>query len=200
MATLSGNAIVTLADARVFLGYATSTATTNDGIITTMINSISQLLEIETSRKVIQQTLTGYRLDGTGRREILVPYVPLQSVSSVVINDRITDTTLYTFTSYSVTNPDTGCLMLTDGNIFPRGRNNVVLGLSVGWGATAPELSIFQQACFLQLKNDYKRWENQEVGLVQRSLPDGSVVMQAAHSLLIQVLEMVRPYKLRSCG
>lgn len=194
---LSANAIITLAQGKAFLQEASEA---NDTVIEGMISSISTLIETETSRKVIQQTVSNYRLDGLGRRELMVPYVPLQSVSSAVAQDRVTDTVLLTFTNYSITNPDTGMLMLTDGQVFPRGRNNIVLGMSVGYTATAPELSIFQQACCLQLKNDYKRWENQEIGLVQRSLPDGSVVMQAAHSLLIQVLEMVRPYKLRSCG
>lgn len=196
---VNANAIITLAEGKVFLGEAAATGT-NDGTIEEMINSISTLIEIEVARKVVQQTVSSYRMDGNGKTYLMVPYVPLKSVTSVVVKDTRDDTTLETYTSFSVVNANTGRLMLTDGNVFPEGRDNVVLGMSVGFATTDYELAVFKEAAYLQLKNDYKRWESQEIGLMSRSLPDGSVTLTPPRGLLLQVLEMIRPYKLRSCG
>jgi hypothetical protein len=192
--SLNANAIVSLAEGKAFLE---ENGNAKDTLIERLINSISTQIEAAVARKVAQQTLTAYRMDGNGSTSMRFPHTPLKSISSLVSKSPVDDTTLTTFTSFSIINPNTGNVLLTAGEVFPCGRDNIVATMSVGY-ATSPaednDLSTFKLATLMQLKNNFKRYESQEIGLLGHSMPNGAVTLAPPRGLLLEVLEMIRPF------
>ena len=168
---LNANAIVDIAEAGTFLREKAE-----PGALERKINSLSGNFERASNRKLKLQTLTDYRVDGSGSSSLLLPFVPTQSVSKIEIRYR--DETVYkTFTSaadFVLKDKNAGILTLIN-EVFPRGERNVLLTMLVGYLATDMEFAAFQEAFLTQLKFDYRKWDHDEVGLSSRALADGSI-------------------------
>ena len=168
---LNANAIVDIAEAMAFIREKSEPAA-----LERKINSLSGNFERDSRRKIKLQTLTDYRVDGTGSSSLLLPFVPTQSVSKIEI--RYPDETVYkTITSaadFVLKDKNVGVLTLIK-DVFPRGERNVLLTMPVGYLATDMEFAAFQEAFLTQLKFDYRKWDHDETGLSSRALADGSI-------------------------
>jgi hypothetical protein len=79
MALDTGNALVTLAETKSYLGATSSTS--NDGRITRLINSVSNRFNLETKRKLKSRSLTEF-YDGNGGNTLWTNEFPIVSVST----------------------------------------------------------------------------------------------------------------------
>ena len=180
---LNANAIVDIAEAMAFIREKAEPAA-----LERKINSLSGNFERVSCRKIKLQTVTDYRVDGSGSSSLLdyrdgrssssllLPFVPCQSVSKIEIRYR--DESVYKiFTSaadFVLKDKNVGLLTLIN-DFFPRGERNILLTMSVGYLATDMEFAAFQEAFLTQLKFDYRKWDHDEVGLSSRALADGSI-------------------------
>lgn len=140
-----------------------------------MINALTLVFEKQTGRLLKQRTLTDYRVDGSGDRSIVLPWIPVQSVSRVDIrncddsvNVVITDSTKWKLDKKS------GILELFE-NLFVEGDRNVLVTMSVGYADADIELDELKNLLVMQLIIDWRRIKNNEVGIASRSMADGNV-------------------------
>jgi hypothetical protein len=185
---LNPNALVTLAEAKSFLKES---ASTNDLEIERRINSLTATFENELDRKIKQQTLTDYRIDGTGKYYALLPFVPVQSVTKVEIRYQQTELVYKTITDpakFTVKDKDLGLLELVE-DVFSAGTKNILITMSVGYLTTDLEYPLLQSLLLVQLKFDFKKWDQNEIGVSSRSLQDGNIQFIPTGRLLREVQE-----------
>ena len=185
---LNANALVTLPQAKGNLG---ETSSANDEIIERQINALSLSFESGTGRKLKQQTLTDYRVNGNSKTYLFLPFVPVQSVSKVEIRYSINDSIYKTITDTSkflLKDKRTGILQLKEDS-FVCGVKNILVTMSVGYLATDGELAQAQALLLTQLKFDYNKWQHNEIGVTSRTLQDGSIGFVTGSQFLKEVRE-----------
>ena len=166
---LNANAIVDIADAMAFIQEKA-----NPAVLERKINSLSGNFERVSCRKIKLQTLTDYRVDGSGNSSLELPFIPTQSVTKIEM--RFRDESIYrTLTSAADFALKNGRVLTLLKDVFLRGELNILLTMSVGYLATDMEFAAFQEAFLTQLKSDYRKWDHDEVGLSSRALADGSI-------------------------
>jgi uncharacterized phiE125 gp8 family phage protein len=170
---LNANALLAMPEAK---SYLKITSEETDSVIERMINSLSTEFETATGRKVKQQTLTDYRIDGNGECSILLPFVPVQAVTKVDIRYR--DETVYkTITDtakFVIKDKRLGLFGLLE-DIFLCGERNILITMSVGFQAADVDWPTYQKHFLDQLTWDYQEWDKNITGVTSRSLQDGSV-------------------------
>ena len=190
---VNATALVTLSEAKAFLSL---TSDAFDADIERRINGLTAAFERESNRKIKQQTLTDYRVDGNGRTSMLLPFIPTQAVTKVQI--RYWDETIYkTITDTSkfvLADKNLGILRLLE-DVFIRGSRNVLISMSVGYLSTDNEYGKLQELLLLQLKFDWKKWDQNEIGQSARSLADGNLQFIPTGQFLREVSEGLMLFK-----
>lgn len=126
------NALLSLADAKEYLGSTGSTS--NDSKIYDVVNAVSYRLNAETGRLLKSRSYTEY-YDGNGKDYLLLNNWP---ISSTTITITIDETRLFTSTGDVITSTDVmldtdvGRIRL-DGESFDSGTRNVKVEYSAGY-------------------------------------------------------------------
>ena len=173
------NAIVTLDEAKERLFEK---GEKNDTIIEGLIAHFTALVEAEVGRPVKKRTLTDERCDGSGTPEILLPWTPVQTVTSFEIRSDLDDSTVTTITDttkFWIKSKRSGLVRLKE-NIFNEGVGNILFTGEVGFETTDLEWKVFQEAMHIALGDYYPRWERRELSTVSKSYPEGSATFIAA--------------------
>jgi len=184
---VAANGIVNLDEAKSFLK---ETGTDNDAEIVRMVNGLSAAFEQEVGRKIRTQTLTDFRVDGTGKSSLLFPYAPVQSIAEIELrnSDESVYRTITLAADFVIKDKGLGLIMLINDS-FIKGQRNILFTTDVGFAMTDPEFARAQELLLTQLAFDYRAWQNNEIGLTSRTLPDGSVTFNSPHRFLQQVYE-----------
>lgn len=141
-----------------------------------------------------QYTSDGYRFWGS-RYHIRIPIVPIQSVSKIEMRYQANDLTYQTITDptqFILKGMDrfghslTGHLQLFNFSFLP-GKENILLDMRVGFSSDHPTLAQMKRLMIMQLAYEFNRWDKNEVGIISRSLPDGSVSYVPPQNLLREV-------------
>lgn len=147
---LQANALLDVKD--VFDYMKMALPATNDPnyiLVESLINRASDYAETYTNGPLINKSFT-INVDGSGDVELMIAPYPIQSLSSVTV-DGVSVTSNVDFYSE-------GVLFLKDGNIFTKGRKNVAITYTSGYGAdknTIPQ--DIKQAALLIVHYWYKR-------------------------------------------
>ena len=164
---LDDNALITLADTKVYLNEDSSNF---DTILEMLINSISTLFDTYTDRDQLKEkTDTTLYLDGNGEREINLPRWPITSITAVTEDDLILtegkdeDYILYTEEGY----------LYKNGGDWTKNRKGIKLSSYKAGFATVPK--DLQLACMKQVAKEWKRQDKQEWGEASRSFGEGSI-------------------------
>ena len=191
---VSETAIVTLEDAKTRLFESGSG---NDSAIEAMIDHATALIEADLGRPVRKRRVTNQRIDGTGTPELLIPWTPVQSIDRIEIRDDYDDSGVQTITDSSkwiLKDAETGLMRLTE-DIFAEGRANILFTGDVGFAAVDVRFGTFKEAAYIAVDDYYRRWGNREIGVVNKSYPDGSASYVPAASLPPMVRQMIAPYR-----
>lgn len=189
----NANALVTLAEAREELKEKSQQY---DEVLQRRIDALSSTFESETGWALKQRTLTGYRMNGNNKSYALIPIVPVQSVTQIQIRYECDDTTYKTITDTSkfiLKGKDeyghsiSGRLQLLD-DFFLGGNANVLLNMVVGFATTHPKIEEAKRLMYMQLAYEYRRWQNNEQGLLTRSSGDGNVSFQPQFATVMTAL------------
>ncbi len=173
------NAIVTLAEAKERLFEK---GEKNDTVIENLIDHFTKLVEVEAGRPAKKRTLTDERCDGTGTPEILLPWTPVQVVTSFEIRSELDDSTIETIadtTKFWIKSKRAGLVRLKE-SVFEEGFGNVLFTGDVGFETTDLEWKVIQEAIHMALGDYYPRWERRETSTVSKSYPEGSATFIAA--------------------
>lgn len=147
---LQANALLDVADVFNYMKIETpDTTDPNYILVESLINRASDFVESYIGHPVINKSMT-VTLDGDGSDELILPYFPVQSLTSVIMNG--TDVTA---------NADfypEGFLFFKDGSPFNRGKKNVQVTFVVGHGADRSAIpQDIKQAALLVVHYWYKR-------------------------------------------
>ena len=192
--TVAANAIVTLNEAKAFL---IEKSTEFDSDIQNQINGLSTIFDRELGRKIKNQTLTDYRVDGTGYYRIILPWAPVQSVSKVDIRNDCDDSVYKTITDSSkwiLKDKKQGLLQMVE-DVLICGSRNILITMSVGYIDADVELAAIKDLFLKQLKFNYVRWRNQEIGVQSRTFQDGSIGFIPSGGMLKEVTENLQGFR-----
>jgi hypothetical protein len=169
---LHETALISMEQGRAALDLAKQS---QDADLELAINALTIAFEREVGGPLKARTLTDYRLDGTGGDWLVLPFIPVQSIAKLDI--RYTDGTSYLVliddTKWTV-GKKSGLLELVE-DCFVEGRQNILVTMSVGWAPGDLELAELQMLLIMQLKVDWNRIKNNEIGLSSRTMADGGV-------------------------
>jgi hypothetical protein len=201
--SLLSNAIVTFDQAERFLGIDTGTDRQDLEI---MINGLSAEFERETRRKLKLQEVTAYQLSGTGCDTIRLPFRPISHVAEITILNR-DGTTYRTITNDTspeeisndefTVNPIHGTVRLYSG-AFPCGVDNVLVTWDAGYASASGELETLRRLLLIQLKYDYRRWKDNNDGVMARQFQDGGITFsrdETTSALLPRILKALERFR-----
>src|ERR1043166_5908887 len=183
---LSAAALIKASEGKVFLK---ENSFHKYGDIGRRINGLSFIFEAYVGRKIKQQTLTDYRVDGNNKTHLILPFVPVQSLTKIDIHYSIDDTVYKTITDsskWTLKDKYLGLVQLKE-DVFIAGSRNVLLTMSVGYLATDLDFSQYQTLLLTQLQFDYRKWDRNEIGVTSRSLQDGNIGFVPSTQLLREV-------------
>lgn len=108
------------------LGYYLRADLTDDNMAVIATNAACQLVRDYTNQQINGLADDEMALDGTGKRTMLLPQLPVVSVSAVsLLNSWDNSTDLLDTTRYAVTR--SGILSMVADEVWPRGRANVLV-------------------------------------------------------------------------
>lgn len=172
-----------------------------DGIIERRLNALAGIFERETGWALKSRDLEAYRVDGSGKRDLYIPIVPVQEITQ--IDMRYEDETSYrTLTSpadddeFILKNVKTGYVQLISDS-FPCGKRNILLDMTVGFTSADYELAEAQRLLVMQLSFEYHRWQTNEAGVIAKSYSDGSISFAPQTHILREVLDGLTAMKNR---
>lgn len=143
MAT-NANALATFADAKARFGYADSEQTNVEGLI----NTASARIELYTKRLLAARTST-YYLDGNGLDKMVMPEWPINTITTIHIDDeRVFGTdTLIASTDYYL-DAENGIIELYEDTFSTEGERRVVKIVgNFGYATTHLKYPVLQAAC-----------------------------------------------------
>lgn len=206
---LNGNALATFEEVREEIKIK-SQAT--EATIERRINALSQTFEEQSGLILKEQSLTGFRVDSHGTSSICLPMLPVQTVTKIDMRwefddsayvDPMTDSSAWLLKDLDrYGHSHTGLLQLllvtaAKSWVFPVGKANILVDMKIGYAKTHPRWSEAQRLFFIQLAYEYKRWEQNEIGISGRTLSDGSVTFNIAQNLLKEVADGLDAMRLR---
>lgn len=163
---LSSTALTTWARTKLFLGLQDSDQT----VVEYLINAVTEEAERVSGRSLKARTVTK-DMDGTGRENLMLPVYPINSVTSLYVDD------LRVFGASTELDEDDDFLVYTDegmlahlGSGWPEGRKNVRVTWSGGY-STVPER--LQNAVIECVSWNLKRFRGAGIGVRSTSSPDG---------------------------
>lgn len=200
---LSADALTTLAAVKAYLGLA---AATDDALIEGIIEAVGAEMNAFTGRRLTARDYSHDPLDaaydpanallsGSGYAELLLPQYPVQAVTSLMVDDRAVPKAASSLALGWILDSAAGVISL-NGEVFPRGRNNVGLAYRAGFETVPFDLA---QAAVEQAVWRYKETAagGGRLGIRSRSLADGSVAYHGGE-LLPQVRAVLERYRNRS--
>lgn len=161
----------------------------HDSWIVKKINSITGRIEAYCRRKIRLQTISSLRIDGNGKAQIHLPYIPVSSVSSVVIHSQVDDSVTNTINDTStitVVSPRRGLVRLHQ-DVFTLGQANVAVTFRAGFTTLDYELEVAREAAGVQLVYEYLKWEKKDYGIVSKTDRDGNASFLDRSGLLSEV-------------
>lgn len=194
--TLNANALTDLATTKSFLKVTT---TTDDDIISTLINACSTAIENYCRRSFYQQTYTNEYYDGTGTRWLNLKNYPVQSVSQVTQNTIVVDPSSYVVKNDSgvlvrigpYPNTFSGMSITRFQTIWVPGDYSIQVSYTAGYATIPDDLA---HACRVYVKSIY----NSDVANFSTTFSDGFVFK--ADAMPTQVRLMLAPYADTSGG
>jgi hypothetical protein len=167
-----------------------------DAIIERRINALSQTFEQRTGWVIVEQDLEDHRVSGNGKTSMCLPIVPVQEITKIELRNpsddsvykTITDTTKFLLKSIDRFDRSLdGYVQLFDGETFLCGHLNVLIDAKVGFPKDDPKRAEAERLLIMQLAFEYKRWTNNEAGVLSRTMGDGSVSFAPPQNLLKEV-------------
>lgn len=191
MATDATIALVTLADARSFVGKKTGEVE-DDAVLELLIDGVSARFNAYIGRGLLEQTETTAYLDGNGRDTLLLPRYPLVTIEAVTENGAVlTEGEDQDYRLYS----DRGALVRLGGGRWARGRKNIVLSsYKAGWPLAGIPKDL-KYAALVQIAADYQDYRTRSWGETSRSHGDGSYSRQEVGEFLAQVKAALDKYR-----
>jgi hypothetical protein len=188
--TLNANALTTLADAKAYLKV---TVTTDDDLISGLINACSTALENFCRRSFHQTTYTNENHDGNNTRYLNLRNFPVLSVSQVQVNGVVIDPSNYVIKNESgvlarigpYPNTFTGLSMSRFNTVWNRGDYNIQVSYSAGFNPIPDDLAL---ACKMYVKAIYSA----DIASYSTTYTDG--FMFRADAIPVQVKLMLQPY------
>ena len=186
---LNPNAIVTLAQAKDFLGIETLD-TSQDTKVELLINAGSERFEKHCDRKFITQTYTEYH-DGRRGNSLVLRHFPASQPSAVYDDpswtfgaDTLVDSTTYTVEKDNV--------LRLKSSYFSPGNQNIKVTYQAGLGTLGTLPSDLVLACLLYVQFMYNVTNNNSIGLQSKS--KGGESISYIDGLPKHIAEMLEPY------
>lgn len=169
----------------------------DDANLEMLVNGITAKFETVTERMLRKRTLTDYRINGNGLMEILLPWVPVQSVTKVEIRNTADDSVqaVVTDTSKFILKDKKLGLLTMKENVLVCGLKNILVTMEVGFNLTDMEFADCKTYLFKQLAFEYRLLRNNELGLQTRTFQDGSISFVPPVALLKEVEDGLRYWK-----
>jgi len=140
--------------------------TADDSYIAALITIARDMVEEETSRRLITQTYQWKLSNWPSRNRLFVPIAPLSSVTSIVYQDLDDASTTFPASSYLVdTSSEPNQIVLRDGIVWPipaaglREVNAITITMVMGYGAAAAVPERLKQGIKLLLAHFYENRE-----------------------------------------
>jgi hypothetical protein len=198
--TLKSNALIALADEKIYLNEATATF---DTILESLINSVSAMFdnEIRPGSQVVEATDSTLTLSGNGRKYLYLPRWPVTSIATIkedgvtMVSGEDDDYLLYGAKGYL---KRMGCKVWAEGD-----QNIVLTSVVAGYTAAAtvgpPAVAAtmpddLRLGCMKQVAFELQQYKRKEWGETSRSLPDGSF-QRLTVGILPDVEEILAKYR-----
>jgi uncharacterized phiE125 gp8 family phage protein len=193
---LNDNALTDLATTKSFLKVTT---TTDDDIISILINACSTAIENYCRRSFYQQVYTNDMYDGNGTKWLNLKNYPVQSVSQVQVNGVTIDPANYVIKNETgvlcrigpYPNTFTGLSISRFSSLWNQGDYNIAVSYTAGFATIPDDLA---HACRVYVKSIY----NSDVANFSTTFSDGFVFK--ADAMPTQVRLMLAPYADTSGG
>ncbi len=173
MALDTGNNLITLADAKLYLGISTGT-TSYDERFNDLINSVSWCFNDETGRKLKSRSITEYR-DGDGSTQMFTNEYPITSnttdIDIRVDTDRDYDTGDKVDSTSIIIYSTPGRIVL-DGETFETGAQSVKIVYTAGYTTIPYDLAYAAKEYLRVLWNKEK---TNRIGIKSESVSGGSL-------------------------
>ena len=196
--SVAANSLITLAQFKAYAAISTTDAA-RDAAIEAIIDAVSSFFCSFLGREIALTTYTNEYMDGNGEPDLLLPYYPVKTISSITEDDAaLTEGLTADYLLYA----KEGRLHRMGGNWLnlPKAikltysAGYIVQGATPSTGETALPLDL-KLACMMQVGAEWKRAQRSEWGLSGISVEGGSISMLSQDSLLPQVLAILRGYK-----
>jgi len=186
--SIAANAVISLADTKV---YVKEIGTTNDAILTILINAVSTVFDKYVDVvQIIEAAYTNAYHDGNGLSVIKLPYINLSAITALTEND-ITLTEGYDDDYVKI--QSLGYLKKISG-VWARGNQNIKISCTAGYKlANVP--GDLQLACMKQVAFEFQQYVQKNWGESSRSFGDGSTSMFREITLLEDVKEILNRYR-----
>lgn len=157
-------ALTTLANVKSWLEIDTL-VTTNDAILTRLIDSCSSYIESWLNRKILQGTYTE-NYDGRGGNAITLAQYPITALTSVSI-DGVAQTILASTETTKTGVRYVDRQLVINGDVFPRGRGNIAVVYTAGYSSAPSDI---EQACIELVSLRYKNGRGNRLGVKSKNL------------------------------
>jgi len=179
--------LITLAQVKEIRGITT---TTDDTLLTNLINRVDKAVRLICSRDFESLSYTDY-YDGNGNTELMLKQFPVTAITSVKRVDKDKTTVLYTWAvaDYDVI-LDIGLLRLRSGTFTP-GIANIEVKYTAGYITIPEDLA---QACISFVGWLYEDRARERVGIISRVMKDGSTLRYTQY-LPIEISSVLSRYR-----
>jgi len=162
--------IITLPNLKTYLSESSSTF---DTILAMLISAISEAIEKELGRSLIEATYTGIEITGNGSVFLYLPNWPVTTLTSLTEDDvelyEGKDEDFRLYTAKGILEKLTGCWSTTPKGIVVTYK----AGYTISGTPTMPK--DLQLMCYHKIARAWKEARSQGWGETSRSFPDGSV-------------------------
>jgi uncharacterized phiE125 gp8 family phage protein len=131
--------LITLTEAKEFLKIDFND---EDALLDRLITQATAIIQRKYQRDLIQATYTDEEYNGEGHDLLFIRNFPVQSVTSLKVDDVALDPSEYTVSKY------TGIIKRKSG-YFPEGWGNIKVSYTGGFPADDPALEPFKNECLL---------------------------------------------------
>lgn len=128
-------ALASVSQLKEYLGVS---GVADDVLLDRVLEGAEAFLLMCMNRKTLDVTSFSQTLDGTGKDYVQVSYWPLISVTSLIVGGEAVAPSKFVFGEQGTF--DSRAIYLTSGDLFPRGRRNVVVTGTAGYTTPPPEV------------------------------------------------------------
>ena len=182
--------IITAATLKPYLGIAADD-TAHDTVLAIIISGVSEAIQNELGRPLIEDEYEDLALDGSGRSFLYLPYWPVSELTEITEDGAtLTEGEDDDFRLYT----EDGVLVKYSG-IWSKGLKNVIVTMTAGYTiANIPK--DLQFMAMNKIAREWKKQRGQLWGEDSRTFPDGSVQsVRLDDHLLDGELKILQKYK-----